>query len=236
MIKKIIAMFTLCVTVSFFLVGCKNNSETEKCLAQIQKAQSSFNSNESCHILATSTVKTPTKKDANTIDFIYKFTKSGTASFNLCQYDANKKLLSSEYSDGEKAEQWLLGKGLSVLDSSLYSKEKPHSIITLLTNPIQKSTISSIKQTAEKENTKYVLKMDAKKINDSLDKDKSIVVNLQEITFILDAKQNIISYLENITIDDKIAKCKTEYNLTLTLSDHNAIKQIPTIKAEKVNK
>lgn len=227
MIKKLL-LGTLIVAISMLTVGCNN-----KDLDAVKTAQNNLVNLNSGHIIVSAGVKTDKKTDATTTDFTYMKNNAGVFEYCQSQQDGNNKLVYCEVSDGEKAEQWLLGKGWSVIEPKAYTAENSHRFIALIANEIDKDCIAKMEKVAEDSNTHYNLELDSKKLNKTVYKDTSIEVISQSISYVIDKDGQLISYTDVATIFDKEANCNAEYTLEAHISEQNTLTEIvkPEVKS-----
>jgi len=234
MIKKLaIACLLACLCIS--TVGC---SGVSKEYDGVKKAQAEVIKQNSCHMVISSKVNAKEKTDAIVTDFTYKVNDKGVMEYCHSQQDSANKLVYCEYSDGVKAEQWLLGNGWSVIEPVAYTKENPHRYIELLTSAIDKKAISKLTKDKVETNTQYNISLNASKLNKTTYKDAPIEVISQNISFLVNAKGELICYNDKAVIFDKETKSEAEYLLEVQLSEHNAIAEVkkPEVRANALVK
>lgn len=224
MLKKML-LSVLIISLGIFAVGCNGESKE---LDTIKTAQKKLMSATSGHIIAETALKTDKKSDVTTTDFSYKANENGI--FTYCQEakDSNGKVIFCEVGDGEKAEQWLIGKGWAVIEPVAYTTDNHHKFVSLISTPLDKKTVASVTKTVQDNGTVYTLKLNADVLNKTTYKDTSISLESQVVTFLIDKNGEITEYTDVAIIEDTELGEKNEYSVSVTLDQLNAVAEVKT--------
>ncbi len=221
--KKKLTVAAILVGLCISLVGCGGVS---KDCNEINKIQKSLANLDSGHMTILSKVESANRNENMSTDFTYRVNDNGVMEYCQTQMDKTNKLIFCEMSDGEKAEQWLLGKGWGAIDATTYTKENPHQYLGLLTNKLDKKIIKDIKKEEQDSNTVYNVELDENKLNQTSYKDADMEIVSQNISFSINEKGELICYNDNAVIMDKATQSESNYNLEVQLSEHNAVTEI----------
>lgn len=229
MIKKLLLSSAIIFT-AILTVSCSSKKSD---LGEVSVAQTNLSELNSGHIMVSASVKTDDKQDKSITDFTYLQNGSGIYEYCQAQQDSNNKLVYCEVSDGQKAEQWLIGKGWSVMEPPAYSQENKHRFIGLITNEIDEKCVKTVTKVQEEENTHYEIEFDAEKLNTTIYKDTSVEIITQNISFVIDKEGQLISYTDIADILNKDINSSSLYSLEAQISEHNAINEVtkPEIRA-----
>lgn len=221
--KKIIATaLILCICLA--LGGCKSNKTTD--YSDVKKAQQQLFKQSSGHMVMSSEVNSVSKSDKIVTDFTYKLTPDGVMEYCQSQQDVSNKMVFCEFGDGVTSEQWLIGHGWSVIDPIQYTAENPHKFLQLLGSELDKKVVSEVSKKEEQTNVRYDIILDSEELNKTVYKDSEIEVLAQDISFLIDANGNIITYNDNATILDKATNTNAEYTLEVKVSEHNTVSEV----------
>lgn len=221
MLKKLfIALLAAAICLSF--AGCSAGSKE---YAAVKKCQEAVRELQSGRIIVTS--KTTTKKtDVVVTEFAYKLTPTGTYEYCQTQFDGNNKAIYCEYSDGEKAEQWLIGSGWCVIDPTVYTKNNPHRYIKLISTVFDQKSVSSITLTEENGKKCYTILLKPEVLNETIYKDSDTEVKEETVTINTDGDDQIIYYADSSSMYDKANQVQKEFTLEMEISGQNEINEI----------
>lgn len=224
MFKKML-LSVMIISVGLLAVGCNKSSKE---LDTIKGAQTKLSSAQSGHIVVQTALKTARKTDATITDFSYKANASGI--FTYCQEakDSGGKVIFCEVGDGEKAEQWLIGKGWEVVEPISYTTENQHRFVSLITSPLDGKTVASTSTTVQDNGTIYTLTMNADALNNTIYKDTAIKLTSQIITYLVDAKGDIIEYTDTAIIEDTELGETNEYSVSVSLDQIGTVVEVKT--------
>lgn len=222
MLKKItIILMTFAVCIS--VCACSSNGKKNM---ELQNAQSSILNLDSGKITVISQIETQDNADTIKSELIFKSNENGVLSYCQTQYDLNNKPVYCQYSDGEKCEQWLVGKGWSVLDTMQYSKDNPHRYAKLMATPFDKKAIDNIVCNETETEKTYSLELDPKVLNKTTYKNTDIEIISQSVTMLVNENDELVRYNDTSEILDKSTDSQNLYMLEMSLSDQNNIKEV----------
>lgn len=223
MLKKImVAVLTLAVCIS--MTACSSDGKKHM---EIKNAQDAILTLDSGKISVLSQMESGNKSDTIKSELVFKMNASGIMTYCQTQYDLNQKPVYCEYSNGEKTEQWLVGRGWNVLDTVQYTKEKPHRYNMLLATSFDKKAIDSIVCDEKDAAKTYTMELDPKILNTTTYKDAPIEVVSQSVSLLVNEKNELVRYCDNSKIMDKESKLESNYTLEMTLSEQNTILDVP---------
>ncbi len=222
MLKKIalaVMIFAVCVS----MVACSSDGKKHM---ELKNAQNTILDLDSGKITVTSQFEAENKSDTIKSEFVFKTNPSGVISYCQTQYDLNNRPVYCEYSDGEKSEQWLVGRGWSVLDNTQYSKDNPHRYTKLLATSFDKKAIDSIICDETETEKTYTMELDPKVLNKTTYKDTEIEIISQSVTMLVNAKDGLVRYNDTSKVLDKSTDTQSLYMLEMALSEQNAVKEV----------
>ncbi|MFZ2538435.1 MAG: hypothetical protein WAX04_05995 [Oscillospiraceae bacterium] len=222
MLKKI-AIVVMILTVCISMVACSSDGKKHM---ELKNAQDTILNLDSGKITVISQFEGENKSDTIKSEFVFKTNPGGVLSYCQTQYDLNNKTVYCEYSDGEKSEQWLVGRGWSVLDTTQYSKDNPHRYAKLLATSFDKKSIDSIICDETETEKTYTMELDPKVLNKTTYKDTEIEIISQSVTMLVNAKNELVRYNDTSKVLDKSTDTQSLYMLEMALSEQNAIKEV----------
>lgn len=239
--KTIIKRISIIGIIAGLCLSLSACNENGKDYDEIQRIQKNVAAQESGHMIISSRIAPVAdennavsgKADNVTNEFTFKLNASGAVEYCQTQMDSSNKMIFCEISDGEKSEQWLLGKGWSSIDTTTYSKENPHQYIGIIINDIDKGAIGSIDKEIDGDNTVYRITMDVKKLNENHYKDANAELISHDISFTENKDGQLLRYTDDAVIAEGDTKLKNEYSLDIQMNEHNMIGEIkkPELRA-----
>lgn len=202
------------------LCACSNVKSKE--YDTVCKAQAEVASMTSGKLTVMSRYENSRKNAQIKSEFTFSQTPDGKLAYCQTQTDSAGKIIYCDYSDGQKAEQWFIGKGWSEASRLSYSTENPHRYIRLIASPHSKEVITELVSSPNGADTQYTLTMNAQELNKTTYMDADFEVISQSIVIVTDKDGKLTSYDDTAQISDKATKTPTEYGLSITLSDANA--------------
>lgn len=221
MLKKLlVTLLTAAVCLGFS--GCSGQSKE---YSAIKKCQEAVLALQSGRIIVTSTTVTK-KTEIIVTEFAYKLTPTGTYEYCQTQFDGNNKAVYCEYSDGEKAEQWLIGSGWCVIDPTVYTNNNPHRYIKLLSTVCDRKAVASIEKNEQEGKICYTIILKPEILNDTIYKDTDSQVKEETVTITTDGDDRILYYADAATFIDKASQSEKEFTLEMEITDQNAVSEI----------
>ncbi|MEG0894813.1 MAG: hypothetical protein RSE93_03795 [Oscillospiraceae bacterium] len=227
--KKVISKI-LVVCMAICLVGC-SSKDTE--MSKIEDAQNNISSMTSGKFEISTMVKTNTRTDATKTEFTFQQMQNGIIEYCQSQQDSRNKLVFCEYSDGESAEQWLLGKGWSVIEPTKYTLENPHRFISLITSKIDKGSVKSVTKSEDTSYQVYEVEMDCQKVPVSTEGNEKLTS--QKICFYVNSDGLISKYTDETIFVNTQTEQECQYSLEISLSEHNTLASVkkPDLKVDE---
>lgn len=227
MIKRLL-LGTIMVMAAVVSVGCSVGKGGM--LSKVEDAQQSLLKLDSAKLTVSAGITSSgqngsRRANVTTTELSYLKNSSGVFEYCQSQLDSAKKLIYCEVSDGEKSEQWLLGKGWSVIEPKSYTPDNPHRFITLISNEIDKKSVSNIAKTDTDQGSLYTLTMDSARLNETTYSNTGFEVVDQSVSYLVDPDGLLISYTDIATVVDSDG-ISSAYTLEVQLSEHNALKEI----------
>lgn len=222
MLKKIIAA-SLTLVLCFSLTACGSDGKKHM---ELKNAQDAILDLQGGKITVTSQFEGENKSDTIKTELVFKSNDSGIMTYCQTQYDQNNKPVYCEYSDGEKSEQWLVGRGWSVLDTVQYTKESPHRYNKLLATSFDKKAIDTIICDEAEAVKTYTLELDPKVLNKTTYKDADIEIVSQSVSVLVNEKNELVRYNDTSKVIDRETNNENLYILEMVLSDQNAVKEV----------
>ncbi|MEG0693058.1 MAG: hypothetical protein RR444_08250 [Oscillospiraceae bacterium] len=222
MLKKIaIVAMTLALCIS--MTACSSDGKKHM---ELKNAQDTVLNLESGKITVISQIEDDNKSDTIKSELVFKTNPDGVISYCQMQYDLNNKPVYCEFSDGEKSEQWLVGRGWSVLDTMQYTKDNPHRYTKLLSTSFDKKSIDNIICDETETAKTYTMELDPKVLNKTTYKDSGIEIISQSVTMLVNANNELVRYNDTSKVLDKSTDTQSLYMLEMALSEQNAIKEV----------
>ena len=222
MLKKIVSVL-VAGAACLVMAAC---SGANKDYAAVKKAQSAVRELESGRIIVTSTVKAA-KTELTVTEFTFRTTSSGGYEYFQLQYDNSSKPVYCEYSDGEKAEQWLIGSGWHVIDPAPYSREKPHRYIQLLSTACASEAVESVEISESAGSKCYTVLLKPEVLNETLYQNGEEQVQQETLTITTDSGDNLVYYADAVSFLNPETQKEREVLLEMELSEANQIGEIP---------
>jgi hypothetical protein len=219
--KKYLAL--LLAAAIFLLSGCVSGKDYRR----LSDAQKSVGALKSGRITVTSSYNPAEGGSASVTEFLFRMTESGCYEYCQTQYDQNQKAVYCEYSDGAKSEQWLLGRGWSVLDSTVYTAEEPHRYLKLIATPFEKKAIDDLLVSEEDGNLRYYLTLDPSVLNRTLYRDSGVEILEEKLEVLAGSDGQLLFYCDDSRLLDKTLGEESAYRLEMQLSDLNAVTEVP---------
>jgi len=202
------------------LAGCGGSKE----YAAVKKCQEAVGELQSGRIVVTSTASGK-KSEVTVTEFIYKLTATGTYQYCQTQYDGANKAVYCEYSDGEKAEQWLIGSGWCVIDPTVYTRENPHRYVKLLSRVFPEKAVSDIQINDQGENTCYTLLFKPEVLNEALYADSGHTVEEETVTVTVNPEGLLCYYADKASFLEENGE-KKELTVEMEVSSQNAVEEV----------
>lgn len=221
MLKKLLTVLAA-AAVCLGITGCSAGS---KDYSAIKKSQEAVRSLQSGRIIVTSTTKAK-KTEIVVTEFAYKLTATGTYEYCQTQYDGNNKAVYCEYSDGEKAEQWLIGSGWCVIDPTVYTKDNPHRYIKLISTVFDRKAIESIEVNEQTGKKCYTIILKPDILNETVYEDSDQEVLEETVTVTTDEDDNLVYYADAARFFDQPTGQEKEFTLEMELTEPNAVSEI----------
>lgn len=234
MLKKItLALMALVVCIS--MAACSSDGKKHM---ELKNAQDTVLDLQSGKITVISQFEGENKSDTIKSELVFKTNAEGVLSYCQLQYDLSNKPVYCEYSDGKKSEQWLVGRGWSVLETAQYSKDNPHRYTKLLSTGFDKKSINSILCDEIETEKTYTMELDPKVLNQTTYKDTEIEIVSQSVTMLVNAKNELVRYNDTSKVIDKTTDTQSLYMLEMALSEQNAVKEVlrPELRDYTINK
>lgn len=220
MLKKTLS-FLLAGAACLAMAGCSGNKD----LDAVQKARQAVRELDSGRIIVTSTVKSR-KTERIVTEFTFRTTSSGGYEYCQLQYDNSSKPVYCEYSDGEKAEQWLIGSGWHVIDPAPYSREKPHRYVQLLSAPCADEAVESVEVADTPESKCYTLILKPDVLNETLYQDAEEQVQQETLTITTDNSGNMVYYADAALFFNPETQKERDVLLEMELSQANQVEEV----------
>lgn len=220
--KGIMSLTAVALTLCCALSGCgKSESYNE-----VSKAISEVSTLKSGRITVLSQVEPSASRVGQSVksDLLFK-EKDGTYQYCHVQYDKNDKPVFCEFSDGDKTQQWLIGKGWGG-SASGFTKESPHRYITLVSTPPNEAAVETIVCEEQPTGKQYTITLNSAQLNKTVYEGKEMAVISEKISLLLDESGMLISYIDTAEIEDTVSKQSRKYRLQITLSDQNSITEV----------
>ena len=222
MLKKI-AMFGTALALCISMTACSSDGKRHM---ELKNAQDTILNLESGKITVVSQIEENNSSDTIKSELVFKTNPDGVISYCQMQYDLNNTPVYCEFSDGEKSEQWLIGVGWNVIDTTQYTKDNPHRYTQLLSTEIDEKSINTI-NLEETENSKaYTMELNPKALNDTIYKDSGIEIVSESVTMLVNSSNELIRYNDTTTTLDKTTDTTSLYMLEMTLSEQNTINEV----------
>lgn len=222
MLKKISAVL-LAAAVCLGFAGCSSASGKYDAVRKAQEAVSEWNS---CKALVTASYDNSVKSSRMVNEFTFRLTSSGNYEYCQTQYDQNNKAVYCEYSDGETAEQWLIGKGWSGIGATVYNQKSPHRYIQLLSTTFDKKAVGEVTVEEQEKNIRYTIALNAEHLNETTYKDADIEVLEETVIATLNEAGELVSYEDEAKVFDKQSEQECVYSLNIQLSEINTVAEI----------
>lgn len=216
----------LCLLLAFIMllsfVGCSKG----KNISNLTSAQEALLNLLSGKISVTAQIETEGSTDSVKSEFVFMKDENGKFKFCHTQYDNQNKIIFCEFSDGDTAKQWLIGRGWNEIGAVSYNIKNPHRFLKLLSTPFEKNKVKSIEAEAQDGGTNYTITINPDKVNKTAYKDADISVISQTVTVFINDNNEILSYTDTSTILDKAQNVETLYMLSFIVSEQNSITKI----------
>ncbi len=168
----------------------------------------------------------PNSSGAYTGTFVFLRQESGALSYCQTQLDQNDQVVFCEYSDGEKAEQWMIGQGWRSVTHDPYTDAMLHPYLQMLSVQYERGDIRSIQKQVDESGICYTINMDADKVTNKQYKNDTATVSVKEQTIKLQVNTDgqLTSYEEDTTLTE--SQVDSSYSVRVNLSKHNGITEI----------
>lgn len=221
--KSAVSLTALALILCCSLSGCGS----DKSYGEVNEALSSVTKLKSGRITVLSQIEPSAAKVAQSIKSDLLFMEKGEG-YQYChtQYDKSDKPTFCEYSDGEKTQQWLIGKGWGGSETA-FTKENPHKYIALLSNTPAQAAVETIICEEQPTGKQYTITLKPDVMNDTVYKNSEMTVISEEISLLVDENGMLQSYIDKAEIEDSASKQSRKYKLQITISDSNSITEVP---------
>ena len=225
-----------CLVLAFIMILSLAGCSKGKNVSNLKSAQGALLNLLSGKITVSAQIETNGSTDTVKSEFVFLKDENGKFKFCHSQYDNQNKPIFCEFSDGDTAKQWLIGRGWSEIDAVQYSKDNPHRFIRLLSTPFDKRQVKSITSTKEDGGVSYVVTINPDRVNKTTYKEADISVLSQTVTVFVNDKNEILSYTDTSTILDKSTNTETLYMLSFVISDQNAVTKVECPELREYNR
>ena len=204
------------------LTGCSGSKE----YGEMKAAQEAVLSLTGGKLVMTAGYEKPGGSDRIVTEFVFRLTEAGTYSYCQTQFDRNNKPVYCEFSDGQKTEQWLIGKGWSDINAALYTPDEPHRYLQVLSTPLDKKAVRAITVTDEAGNRRYDAEMDPSRLNETVYTDGASELLEETVSLLLSDAGELLCYNDEARIRDVEMDEEDYYTLEMQLSEANMVTEI----------
>lgn len=220
-IGMLVAML-LCVTVLFGGCGGADAALYEEVKTVLSGVQSLTGGEFALSV----SYQEPQGSGAYTGTFVFLRRESGTLSYCQTQLDQNDQVVFCEFSDGEKAEQWMIGQGWRAVSHEPYTDTMRHPYLQMLSAQYERAEIREIQKQVDASGICYTLYMDAGKVTQKQYANDTAAVSVKEQTIILQVNTDgqLTSYEENTTLTE--SQIDSSYSVHVNLAKHNGVTEV----------